>query len=524
MPRTSHSLLSSLVVLALSFVASARAQSVLSSITFDSFTPGPGQLIGTDKFHMSIAGTALAGLPSSSDPLSGIAASSPLGTGQAGYLGGGGTNAPLTSSNGSLFVRTYPTSITINLGASPTPIQQASVDFVVQRNGGTNSQYFFFDLYDDQHTAYGTGNAYHSDIVIGPSNEIVFYDAEVNGASSTPTGITIVPGRSYNLTMQVDYTSATWSASLLDFVTGATIPIAANRSVDVGGFNLSGYTGTAGLDVGMGGTVSSSNHGLADRIYFDNYTTAAIPEPSTTAWILGSVVLVGCLVTRVRKRGSLVLVSGLLAMGIAHEGKSQTVIFSNLGNSAGDSNWTISGPSSSTGQFQRIAISFTPSADYYLTAASVPVASISGFNGITIGMYSAFNFVNGDSIPSSALEEVSVANLPSVFTFPDALTSVAFSGQTNLSAGSTYWLVVSPGESDSWLAWKTAASGGSNFLIAPANPDGWYYPTFRPEDAPAATIYGVAAIPEPATTATIIGTFAAVGGLLWRRSRAPGDW
>jgi hypothetical protein len=270
-------------------------QANLQTINFESLTPGPGNL--TPTFSTFAYGPASvnggSGTFISNDPIEGVVASSVLGTGQAGYLGGDGTGVTLNSSGSpsSLGVELFYGSsannatTTVQMIGSATSLATFSLDFAVHRVSSANQQTFFFNYYDGQN-AVGSGFATHSDVSIGSNNEVYIQDNQ--NSPYIDTGLAITSDTAYHLAISVDYDTATWSASM---TTGATTyDLASNRAINGFGYTLSGYTN---LTYGFGqvnmyaATSSVSNAAFADQLVFDNLNTTAIPEPGTCAAVAG---------------------------------------------------------------------------------------------------------------------------------------------------------------------------------------------------------------------------------------------
>lgn len=270
-----------------------HATSSAVEISFDTFTPGAGQLIadpsrGLTGFIFSPTGSSMV-----NNPLQGILATSPLGTGPAGYLGGGGDGSTLTLPAENTFVGLlfFPGAVTdaaANRITSGAPIRTASVDFLVDRNGGTNSQSFAFYIFDARDAANGDTYGYHSYVKIESNNSVAIADNSTALAAAsyayTPTGFNLAEDTRYRLTLTVNYTAATWSATIATIDGSASYAIAVNRSINTAGYVLSGWAPAGTLDVEMVGLASASNRAFADRLVFDNIAIAdeALPAQAIT--------------------------------------------------------------------------------------------------------------------------------------------------------------------------------------------------------------------------------------------------
>jgi hypothetical protein len=263
-------------------------------VNFESFPAGPGTLepefYGYQYGSASISGGSL-------DPISGVLATSTLGTGKAGYIGGAGTDSTLTTAAGDFGVEVWPGSNSgtiLNMTNSGYTSVQFDIDLAVALNSGTNGQSFDFDVYDAGNSS---GNAFqlHSAVIIdGNSGEITIQDNQ--NSSYVDTGVAIASGDKCHLTIVVNYQTATWSAKLQDLTSSHTYTLASGRPIDVSGFTLSGWTSLSQgwVDIDMyASTASSTNEGFADRIVFDNYTVTVLAPQITLQPVFETIVNVG---------------------------------------------------------------------------------------------------------------------------------------------------------------------------------------------------------------------------------------
>lgn len=254
---------------------------------FESLTPGAGELI-TDPFSGMTAFTfGVTNESSVGDPIQGVLASSPINTGQAGYLGGAGTLLTLPETTSFLGLLTFPEDI----GAIPQqrttsgePLRTVTADFVVERNAGTNSQSYTFYIFDPRDLAGASSFGYHSYVSIRPDNTIAIADnlTALENASFfyTSTGKSITPGVPYRLSYSIDYVGATWSASIVAIDGSERIEVATDRLINTEGYVLSGWATETTLDIEFNAFVSDSNRGLADRLIFDNISVVDSERPA----------------------------------------------------------------------------------------------------------------------------------------------------------------------------------------------------------------------------------------------------
>ncbi len=243
-------------------------------INFEDYTSGAGQLV-TNPFsgftgYTYSSSVTLGGI--AGDPIQGILATSALGTGQAAYFGGAGTNLPLPVSDTFFSATVYSgpsTEIPANLIGSATPVRTVSVDFLIQRNGGDNQQALAFYFYDAVDASDDNTFAFHSFVRVNPDNTVSIADNNYNYFTpSTP--VTLLPGVGYRLVLSVNYNSATWSATINAIDGSASYTVADHRSINVNGYTLSGWTTVDTVDIEMDAVASASHKALADRFLLDN--------------------------------------------------------------------------------------------------------------------------------------------------------------------------------------------------------------------------------------------------------------
>lgn len=253
---------------------------------FESQVVGAGNLV-TDPFTevTSYSFGALSGSVAG-DPIQGILASSPIGTGQAGYFGGDSTNFSLPETYGffgTVIFSGFGTNNNIERIDAGTPLRTTTVDFVVQRNGGTNDQAFTFYGYDAVDFDNVGTDEFMAYVSIRPDNSIQIADNRIAlaaaGFSYTDTGISIQEDVPYRLTVQIDYEGATWSATIDALDDSESFTVATDRSINTDGYTLSAWTTETTIDIEMGGGLSATNKGLADRLIFDNLNSTFSARP-----------------------------------------------------------------------------------------------------------------------------------------------------------------------------------------------------------------------------------------------------
>jgi hypothetical protein len=125
--------------------------------------------------------------------------------------------------------------------------------------------------------------------------------------------------------------------------------------------------------------------------------------------------------------------------------------------------WCVTGASSpSCGPLtlRMVASSFTPSANYNLTQVDMALQFVSGTNQVDVSLAT-----DGGGVPSgTTLASWSFSNLPPYNGSCCALQTETFSSGPVLTAGITYWLVASPGGTDTAAGWMHSSTGGTNPL------------------------------------------------------------
>ena len=156
---------------------------------------------------------------------------------------------------------------------------------------------------------------------------------------------------------------------------------------------------------------------------------------------------------------------------------------------------TISGIDSSIQTYLSPSASFISSQTAYLSDIYAPISWAHGTNSVSFDLKN-----NNNGSPGSTIENWSLNNLPTLGSsfYPQHLSS---NGNTLLIGGVTYWLVATPGASDTWGAWNMVNNTTS----------------------PAFAVYGMPLqsqnTPEPGILATLMSMGMAGGGMFLRRLR-----
>lgn len=146
------------------------------------------------------------------------------------------------------------------------------------------------------------------------------------------------------------------------------------------------------------------------------------------------------------------------------------VVYSNLG--PGDSfntgvGWTISGAASSVGAEFVAGTSFVAGSTASLTQIDVAFFLAGGTGAVDLALYAD----NGSGQLGALME--SYSNVGPI-SGTAGIVSAASSLNPILTAGQTYWVVASPVDSGSWVAWNQNSTGALGSMYFQANGSGHY--------------------------------------------------
>jgi hypothetical protein len=207
-----------------------------------------------------------------------------------------------------------------------------------------------------------------------------------------------------------------------------------------------------------------------------------------------------------------VVLAAVSVLGLlASRADASVVVYSDFGpgQTYGSSLNDAAGPTSFIGEEIGYADPFTPTGTVTFASVVLPLSSVSGTNSLVVSLRPS---VSG--LPGSPLESFTVTGLPS---FP---TSTVY--QLNslldpvLNAGSTYWIAIFPGGSNTIAGWNfdsVGVNGGA------ANQNGSATWTYNPYNTSSAfeVLGNPLATPEPASLSMLAGLGACA--VVWFRKR-----
>jgi hypothetical protein len=156
------------------------------------------------------------------------------------------------------------------------------------------------------------------------------------------------------------------------------------------------------------------------------------------------------------------------------------------------------------------AVSFDSSSTFTLQQIDLALGWVSGTDSYAVSLR------NDNSGPTGSVIETWTLVVPS-FSGPDLETLTAASNVT-LDAGSTYWITVLPGGSDTWGAWNTSLADTAIVGLAESLDGGitWYPPVSA--SGPGVPAFDVISTPEPGSLPVLL---VGVGlAFIARRSRS----
>jgi hypothetical protein len=181
-----------------------------------------------------------------------------------------------------------------------------------------------------------------------------------------------------------------------------------------------------------------------------------------------------------------------------------SVLFSNLNPNPlskynSGSSWIIQG--AGAGTYFAQGFSFTPSATEGLSQVDIALSAVTGNDLVVVTL-------NADSagLPGGVLETWNVSGLPAFGTCC-VLQTLLPAVPLTLTFGTTYWLVATPGATDTSAGWNVNNTGSTGPRAIQFSPGGEFSIFGANDDRGAFDVIGTAAVvPEPATV-----TFAAAG-------------
>ena len=125
--------------------------------------------------------------------------------------------------------------------------------------------------------------------------------------------------------------------------------------------------------------------------------------------------------------------------------------------------WCLTGTGGGCGQpdLRKAAASFSPTANYVLTQVDLALQLVAGTNQVLVSVQSD----NGGA-PSGTILASSVLSGLTAYTGANCcpLNTATFASGPTLTAGTVYWLVVTPIASDTGAVWMASTTGGANPL------------------------------------------------------------
>lgn len=174
------------------------------------------------------------------------------------------------------------------------------------------------------------------------------------------------------------------------------------------------------------------------------------------------------------------------------------------------SSWIIQG--TGTGAYFAQGFTFTPSATEGLSQVDIALSAVSGSDSVIVTL-------NADSagLPGSVLETWNVSGLPAFGTCC-VLQTLFPAVPLTLNLGTTYWLVATPGATNTSAGWNVNNTGSTGPRAVQSSSGGAFTIFGANDDRGAFDIIGTAAVvPEPATVTFAVAGLALLGALRLRR-------